>query len=78
MGVVMNEQPGERTKKFEISTKYQRYILTEDVLICSLTGPFPTLSTDLTKTWSVLGNGFRGGGGGNASSRDGFGLRVSG
>lgn len=51
MGVVMNEQPGERMKKFEISTKYQRYILTEDVLICSLTGPFPTLSTDLTKTW---------------------------
>lgn len=55
MGVVMNEQPGKRTKKFEISTKYQRYILTEDILICSLTGPFSRYLLILRKLGRFLG-----------------------
>lgn len=72
MGVVMNEQPGKRRNSK--SLRNTKDIFSEDVLNRSILA----LSTDLTKTWSVLGNGFREKGEGNASSRDSFGLRVSG
>lgn len=73
----MSSEENERRNWKSLNSKYQRYILGGCTYL-KLNRSVLALSTDLTKTWSVLGNGFREKGGGNASSRDGFGLCVSG